>query len=243
MSKISRSFAAASLLAALSFHPTAATAATGENLDISLCAPGDNAFSLTIDNPYFPLLPGRVSVFSGEEEGESLGLEITVTKGTERFYPGSANFRTRVVQELEWGDANGDGAIDDGEDLIEVSQNYFAQTQDGTVCYFGEVVDIYEDGQVVSHAGTWRADDPGNAPGIFMPATPKKGQHWQIESAPGIAQDEATIVGVRTVTVPAGRFRKALEVADCNPLDGDCGTKFYAPQRGLIADNGLLLLP
>jgi hypothetical protein len=52
-----------------------------------------------------------------------------------------------------WEDGNADGVIDAGEDLIEVSLNYFAQNQDGTVCYFGEAVDMYEGGEIVSHGG------------------------------------------------------------------------------------------
>jgi len=39
--------------------------------------------------------------------------------------------------------------------LIEVSQNFFAQADDGTVYYFGELVDTYGGGSVVSHEGSW----------------------------------------------------------------------------------------
>jgi hypothetical protein len=38
--------------------PTAAQAATTE-LDLDLCAPRENTFSLTIDNTYFPLPVGQ----------------------------------------------------------------------------------------------------------------------------------------------------------------------------------------
>jgi hypothetical protein len=90
--------------------------------------------------------------------------------------------------------------------LIEISRNYFAQTEAGTVCYFGENVNIYEDGRVVSNDGSWRADGrrglPGLAPGIFMSASPKPGMHFQQEVAPGVAEDEATIVGTGSVATP-----------------------------------------
>jgi hypothetical protein len=62
--------------------------------------------------------------------------------------------------------------VDRRETLIEVSRNYFVQTQDGTVCYFDEGRRLYEGGRVVSHEGSWRGDgDPDHAPGIFAPST------------------------------------------------------------------------
>jgi hypothetical protein len=82
---------------------------------------------------------------------------------------------TRVVEEIEWEDSIPFGTIDAGEALIERSLNYFAQTQDGTVCYFGEAVDIYENGVVVSHEGAWRADAPDtdNGPGSSCLPSPR----------------------------------------------------------------------
>jgi hypothetical protein len=163
-----------------------------------------------------------------------------VLHATEPFFGGQVT--TRVVEELEWEDANGNGRVDSDENLIEVSRNYFAQTRDGTVCYFGEDVDIYEDGEVVSHEGSWRADATGNAPGIFMPEEPRPGMTFQQEVAPGVAEDEATIVGSGTVEVPAGTFRDTIRVREFNPLDGSVGYKSYADDVGLIQDGPVELL-
>ena len=63
------------------------------------------------------------------------------------------------------------------------------------------------------------------------------------ESAPGIAEDKATIVrSGRTVEVPAGTFTDTITVRDFNPLDGSKGTKVYARGVGLIQDGPLGLL-
>jgi hypothetical protein len=70
-------------------------------LDPSLCAPS-NTFSTTINNPYFPLPVGQTWVYQGKEEGETIGLRITVTNRTERFTFGSRTVTTRVVTETEW---------------------------------------------------------------------------------------------------------------------------------------------
>ena len=237
MSKVSRLFVAAGVLAALSFGSSPATA--GGKLPLSLCDPTQHEFTTSVTNEYFPLQPGQVSTFFGFDEGEPLGLRITVTNQTETLYAVTDHeVTTLVVEELEWVDEDGDGRVDAQEDKIEVSTNYFAQTEDGTVCYFGEVVDIYEDGKVVSHDGSWRADEPGYAPGIFMPASPQKGQRWQMENAPEVAMDEATIKAVRTVSLDSGTFEQAIQVKDCNPLEKpiDCGIKYYAPEVGLIVD-------
>jgi hypothetical protein len=230
-------------LLALLLAPQSGSGASTTPLDPALCAPSQNTFTLAIDNAYFPLPVGQQWAYTGREQGDTLGLRITVLDQTEEFrFGGGLRVTTRVVEEVEWFDANANGAIDADESLIEVSRNYFAQTQDGTVCYFGEAVDIYEDGVIVSHEGAWRADARGNAPGIFMPADPQPGMTFQQELAPGVAEDEATIARFGTAKVPAGTFTNALVVRDFNPLDGSRGTKLYAPGVGLVADGPLELL-
>jgi hypothetical protein len=88
----------------------------------------------------------RQWVYQGTEQGQTIGLQITVLDQTETLYSGRRKVTTRVVEEVEWEDANGNGVIDQGDNLLEISRNFFAQIQDGTVCYFGEEVDIYEGG-------------------------------------------------------------------------------------------------
>ncbi len=63
-----------------------------------------------------------------------------------------------------------------------------------------------------------------------------------MEDAPDVAVDRATIEGSEDVTVPAGTFPGALEIEDCNTIDGDCGTKYYAPDLGLIQDGPVALV-
>jgi hypothetical protein len=218
----------------------------GETLDLSLCAPDRNSFTLDIDNEFLPLAPvGRSWVLRGEDEGRTVGLRITVLNATETFtFDRRTSVMTRVVEELEWVDTNVNGVFDDGNpSLIEVSLNYFAQTDARTVCYFGEDVDIYEDGRVVSNDGSWRADRlPGLAPGIFMPAAPKSGMHFQQEVAPGVAEDEAKIVGTGAVATPFKTFDDTIRVREANPIDGDKGYKAYARRVGLIVDGPLSLI-
>lgn len=235
------------LVAVLLMPASALAAPQTTQLPLSLCAPDQNTFTASIDNAYFPLPVGAVWVYTGKEQGENVGLRITVLGATETFrFGGGNNVTTRVVEEVEWADTDADGVIDPDEQLIEASLNYFAQTQDGTVCYFGENVDIYEDGQIVSHEGAWRADGrrglPGSAPGIFMPAAPQPGMTFQQEVAPGVAEDQATILRTGTATLPDGTVVNTITVRDFNPLDGSRGTKVYGQGVGLFVDGPLRLL-
>lgn len=241
MSKLSRALVAVGSLVALVFGMNPAHAAKKTLDHRALCSP-ENDYSLTIDNPYFPLSPGSEWTYFGFEDDEPLGLQITVLDDTEDLYGGE--IVTRVVRELEWVDEDEDARFDNKEDLIEESFNYFAQAPDGTVCYFGEEVDIYEDGEIVSHEGSWRADGGKNAPGIFMPADVQGltvGTSWYMEVAPKVAKDRATFEGVEDHIVEGTVYDNAIRITDCNTIDRDCGTKFYAPGVGLIVDNVLEL--
>lgn len=139
--------------------------------------------------------------------------------------------RTRVSEEREWKDG----------DLFESARNCFAETDDETVCYFGEAVDFYENGEIISHEGSWRADQSGNAPGIIMPAEPRKGDTFQMEVAPGVAMDIGEVVGSPRVKTPAGVFRKTVRIKETNPLDGDIGCKVFAEDVGMVTDGVLQL--
>lgn len=196
-----------------------------ENLmDIGVCDPDTGRFTLKIDNPFFPLPVGHRIVLEGRERGMDLLVRITALDEIETV----AGVQTRVVEEYE---------AENGR-VIETSRNYFAQTQDGTVCYFGEEVDIFgADGNVASHAGAWRADGERNLPGIFMPPAPQVGQAFKQEIAPAVAEDEAKVLALGELTdVPAGTFEDTATLVDRNPLDGSQGTKVYASGIGLIVD-------
>ncbi len=219
------------------------TATADMELPLSLCAPDSgHTFTPNVTNQFFPLPASQQWIYLGKEGGQNIGLRITVLGGTETFYPGPDAVATRRVEETEWEDDDADGVIDAGEFVIETSINYYAQTGEGTVCYFGEDVMIFLPDGGFTTEGAWRADDPGNAPGIFMLAEPETGMSFQQEVAPGVAEDMATIVADgKAVRTPAGRFTDTIRVRDFNPLDGSKGTKSYATDVGLIQDGPLLL--
>lgn len=194
-------------------------------LDIVVCDPAAGGpFSLTIDNEFFPLVVGDLLVLEGTEDGELIHLEIEVLNETEVV----DGVTTRVVEEAEW---------IDGE-LAEISRNFFAQAPDGTVCYFGEDVDIYEGGVVVSNAGAWRAGVNGALAGIFMPANPQVGDIYANEVAIGVAEDQAEVIDFGDeIDVPAGIFDDTLTIEECNPLeDAEKDIKVFVRGIGIAID-------
>ncbi len=196
-----------------------------ETLDIAVCAPAAGPFALDVTNRFFPLAVGSRWVFDGQDEGDVIGLVITVLPDTEVV----AGVATRVLEERET--VNGD--------LIEISRNFFVQAPDGAVCYFGEDVDIYEGGVIVSHDGAWRAGVGGALPGIFMPASPAVGMAFRQEVAPGVAEDRVQIQAVNeSTTTPAGTFTATVRFLETTPLEpGAKSTKVYARDVGQVVDD------
>lgn len=196
-----------------------------ETLDITVCDPSHGPFTLEVENPYFPLVVGSQSVLEGQDGGTAVRLEVTVLDQAETV----AGVTTRVLEERE---------TQDGE-LVEVSRNFFTQAPDGTVCYYGEDVDIYEGGAIVGHEGQWRAGVNSALPGIFMPASPAVDQAFRQEVAPGVAEDRVVITAVgESVTVPAGTFTATVRFRETTPLEpGATSIKVYAGGLGVIVDD------
>jgi hypothetical protein len=214
---------AASVMASCGFEGYESLADTGA------CDPASTTFAVDVDNPFFPLPVGHRVVLEGEEGGGHLLVQITSLDETETV----AGVETRVVEEYE---------AKKGQ-VVEISRNFFAQAEDGTVCYFGEDVDIYDgDGNVTSHSGAWRAGEGENQPGVFMPTTLEVGLAFQQEVAPGIAEDQAKVIALGEATeVPAGTFEETATMRDGSPLDGSSGEKVYARGIGLIVDGAARL--
>ena len=98
---------------------------------------------------------------------------------------------------------------------MEAARDYYAQGADGSVWYFGEEVDNYEDGVVVDHEGTWLAG-PEGPPGMIMPAQPAVGAVYRPENIPGVVLEEDTVKAVdQTVQGPRGPVLGRSSSASC----------------------------
>ncbi len=178
-------------------------------------------------NPYFILTPGYQWTYQHENETATLTV-LAETKSID-------GVQTRVVEARE---------IKNGQ-LEEVTRDYFAiDSAAGDVYYFGEDVDVYRDGKVAGHEGSWLSGVNGAKFGLMMPGKPKPGQKFYEEQAPGVGMDRAEIVSdSETISTPAGTFAKCIHVLETSPLDKDAREhKWYAPGVGPVKDDDLVLV-
>ncbi len=178
-------------------------------------------------NSYFNLTPGYVLSYAKGNETDTLTVlnEIKVIDGVE----------TRPVEDRET--KNGK--------VTEVTKDYYAiDSQTGDVYYFGEEVDVYKNGKVTGHAGTWLSGINGAKFGLMMPAKPQKGQKFYQEQAPKVAMDRIEILSVEEkVTVAAGSFEHVVHVQETSPIEkGLKDHKWYAPGVGQVKDADMPLV-
>jgi hypothetical protein len=175
-----------------------------------------------VDHPYFPLPLGTRWTYEKETD-EGLETVVVEVLHESKFILG---VRATVVR---------DQVFLDGE-LKEDTFDWYAQDEDGNVWYLGEDTKEYEDGQVVSTAGSWEAGKDGATAGFIMLAEPEPGDEYQQELAPGVAEDQAEVIRLNArVTVPFGRFRSCLKTLETTPLDPSAREfKYYARGVGLV---------
>jgi hypothetical protein len=233
-----RRVGAAALAAALALCAGTGGPATSAQASIPTGTP---VFSnpTAIDHTFFPFEVGGVKVYGGRESGDRITVVDLYLAATRDFSFGGGTVTCRGLQETEF---------EDGE-LVEISTNWFAQSDDGTIWYFGETVDDYEDGEVVDHGGSWLVGGPGPgdpvetmtvaAPGLFLPGNPEIGDEFRPEDLPDGSIEVGTIHRLdKKVRVPAGKFTGCLVVKENHLPDGDVETKWYAPGVGLLEEKG-----
>ena len=183
-----------------------------------------------VNNHFLPLRPGCYLLLEGEDDGEEVAVFVSVLPRVKKV----AGVVCAIMQEVEWADG----------ELVEISWNYVAICRKcGDVFYFGEDVNIYEDGQVVSHAGAWLAGVNGAKPGLLMPGRPLNGARYYQEIAAGVALDRAQHLDDKaTIVTPAGAFENCLLVGETTPLEiGEFSLKAYARGIGMVQDDMLKL--
>jgi hypothetical protein len=112
-----------------------------------------------------------------------------------------------------------------------------------TVFYFGEDVDMYRDGKIVGHGGSWVAGNGEAKAGVMMPGIILLGSRYYQEIAPGMAMDRAEVISMsETLDTPAGKFEGCLKTEETTPLEPKAKEyKLYAPGIGLVKDGDLIL--
>ncbi len=175
--------------------------------------------STTINNRYFPVVPGTRFTYRGAVQKTPVVDIVTVTHNS----PTIAGVKTVEVR---------DQVLEAGV-LTEDTLDWYAQDDQGNVWYFGELATQLPDG---THSGSWTAGVGGAQPGHIMEAAPNVGDTYCQENAPGAAQDAAQVLSVSASrSVPFGSYAgNVLQTKDYSLLEPKNENKFYAPGVGMI---------
>jgi hypothetical protein len=181
-------------------------------------------FVAQIDNPYLPLKPGTTWTYKGKLDGQAATDIFTVTDRTKMIL----GVPTTVVH---------DQVFIQG-DLVEDTEDWFAQDSDGNVWYLGEDTKELDHGQVVSTEGSWEAGVNHARAGIFMPAAPQVGQTFKQEDAKDVAEDCTKIADLNaSVKTPYVASGEALKTEEFSLLEPDVlDNKFYVRGIGLVRE-------
>ena len=170
-------------------------------------------------NPLFPLVPGTIWVYTGG--GETITVTVT---GQTKVIQGVACI---VVHDV----------VVAGGQLVEDTLDYYAQDVGGSVWYFGELSQSFENGELVDIEGSFTAGVNGAKAGVVMEAAPAVGDVYRQEFALGGAEDAGEILDVAaSETVPAASCTgTCLVTRDFTPLEpGHVEHKYYKPGVGQI---------
>ena len=178
-------------------------------------------FQTSVDNPYFPLVPGttfKLIEKSGKRTSEN---EITVTHDTKLVMGVTCVVVRDVVREK--------GAVK------EDTYDWYAEDKQGNVWYFGEDTKEFVGHGKVSTEGSWEAGVGGAQPGVVMWGRPAIGEPYRQEYGPGVAEDMGQIVAVHdSVTVPYGSFGGCVRTKEWSLLEPGTEKKWYAKGVGVV---------
>lgn len=189
-----------------------------------------------ITHPFLPLASVKQDILEGKEGGKAARVERTAKPELHKIF----KINQQTVDALVFEDR----VFEDGQ-IAEVALDYFAQADDGTVCYLGEDVDEFKDGKVVGHEGAWLYGRDTKIPGVLLPANPKVGDKFRSEDVPKITTEDDEVLSLtETVTVPTGTYANCLKVKEVLS-DGKIEFKYYAKGVGCVkevpADGELVL--
>jgi hypothetical protein len=180
-----------------------------------------------ITNPWLPLSSLKQDILQGTEDGKKLRVERTIKPEVHKtFKIGKQKIDSLCMEDREFV----------GGELEEVTLDYFAQADDGTVLYLGEDVNEYKDGKVAGHSGAWLLGKQTKIPGVMMVAEPKIGDRFRPEDVGAVTIEDDEVMSLNeTVTVPAGTYKDCLKVKEILS-DGKTEYKLHAKGIGVVKE-------
>lgn len=187
-----------------------------------------------VPNEYFPLIPGTTRIYrvtdSGGDPIEEIKVEIL------REFKEILGVNCIVVRDRVWEfDENGE------KQIIEDTIDWYAQDLAGNVWYFGEIVQDFTDGELVSIDGSFKAGRDFDKAGFIMLAVSKAGDLYRQEFSLGNAEDMGEVLGyVKSLKVGSEIYTNVLKINAFNPLSpGSFEHKYYAPGVGAVLEENV----
>ncbi|MGO4192968.1 hypothetical protein AB4Y67_15005 [Arthrobacter sp. YAF17] len=180
-------------------------------------------FTTKITNKYFALPVGKKLTYETAEQGNvAERVEIEILPETMTI----AGVETAVYLDKEY--KNGQ--------LVEETRDYLAQHKNGDVWYFGEDVDNYSNGILLSHSGSFLHGKDGAKAGIWMKEEQRPGDSYRQEFYVGHAEDiRDTVTTGETVTTKSGTYKDCVKVYDWTPLEKNAREyKYHCPEVGAL---------
>ncbi len=194
---------------------------------------------ITVDpNPWFPLVQGNVWVYESsglDEDGEEVEETVTVT----------VTEAVKLIEGIPCLVVN-DIVVEDGE-VIEDTDDWFAQDTEGNVWYCGEISrnkelfdgDEPEVPELVDIEGSWKSGREGAEAGMLLPFFPVVGQVIRQELLLGDAEDVIEIESLEgsESASAASCDGNCLVTLDYTPLEpGELENKYYVSGIGMIVE-------
>ena len=182
-----------------------------DGLEVPTPAPDPADFVARVDNPWLPLAPGSTWTYRSSE-GRTVEVDVP---GTTRV----AGVEATTVETVE---RSRRGRV------VGRSTAWFAQDRAGNVWRLG----------AIGANGAWRAGEDGALAGLAMPATPRVGDGFVQEQAPGVALDESRVIALDAQRSTAHRaYDDLVQVEETSPLDPGLVTQvFYARGVGAVVE-------
>ena len=182
---------------------------------------------VTITNSYYGPQSGQTYVYMSGEVGSTPNEEITIQRKTSIKTVKGIN----CIIHHDLVKLNGI--------VIEDTDDWIAQDDNGNLWYFGEYSKRYDDlGNFIDTQGSWEAGVSNALPGYWIPNNPTLGQKYHQEYYKNEAEDQAEVIAVGlTVTIGLGTYTNCIVTKDFTKFEPNIyEKKYYAPNIGLIKE-------
>jgi len=181
-------------------------------------------FVRTVDNRYWPLIPGTHYHYEGVRGRTPQTDDEVVLRQTKSI----AGVQCTVVRDT----------VSEHGRPVERTFDWYAQDKQGNVWYMGEDSLELKNGHFVKASDSWQTGVNGAQPGIIMPGNPQPGDEYRQEYyPPGQALDQAKVLSLDgSITVPYGAYTNVLVTSERSPLEPQTEQKYYVPGVGELAE-------